>query len=287
MSFSGETRQELCQIAQKKKCCKKALLSGILLGAAYEEFGAVSLDEATTDLFAAYVTELFHAPLTQARHGKRTLSSASTEKGDGALRGLLSWNFLCPECQNSFYRGLFLSAGRLESPEKGYRMEFILRGEGNRAKGYLDEFFGTDLPVSHRREEKFVLIKNSALIEQFLIFIGAKKAAFLFMNAKIEHQIKGDANRIANCEANNIGKSVEKASRLLSLLEVLKERGLLSSLPQELEETAKIRLLYPDLSISQLCLQLATPITKSGMNHRLTKLTQAAEELVVKYGLEY
>ena len=151
----------------------------------------------------------------------------------------------------------------------------------------LDEFFGTDLPVSHRREEKFVLIKNSALIEQFLIFIGAKKAAFLFMNAKIEHQIKGDANRIANCEANNIGKSVEKASRLLSLLEVLKERGLLSSLPQELEETAKIRLLYPDLSISQLCLQLATPITKSGMNHRLTKLTQAAEELVVKYGLEY
>jgi DNA-binding protein WhiA len=144
-----------------------------------------------------------------------------------------------------------------------------------------------DLPVSHRREERFVLIKNSALIEQFLIFVGAKKAAFLFMNAKIEHQIKGDANRIANCEANNIGKSVEKASRLLSLLAALKERGLLSSLPQELEETAKVRLLYPDLSISQLCLQLATPITKSGMNHRLTKLTQAAEELVVKYGLEY
>lgn len=287
MSFSQETRQELCQIPQKKKCCKKALLAGILLGAAYEKCGAASLDEATAALFSSYAKDLLHISTSQVRHGKRTLSSASTPEGGEALRSLLAWRPLCAECQSGFYRGLFLATGRLDNPEKGYRMEFILREDSLAAKACLDEFFGTDLPVSRRREERFVLIKNSALIEQFLIFIGAKKAAFLFMNAKIEHQIKGDANRIANCEANNIGKSVEKASRLLSLLAALKERGLLSSLPQELEETAKVRLLYPDLSISQLCLQLATPITKSGMNHRLTKLTQAAEELVVKYGLEY
>ena len=286
MSFSQETRLELCQTVQKKKCCKKALLSGLLIGAAYEKNGFASLDCAAALLFESYVRELFHLSCRLTKHGKRTLVTVSDGQNRAALEALLSPQPLCSDCRVGFYRGLFLAVGRLESPEKGYRMEFILKDEETGAKPYLDDFFGMELPISKRREERFVLIKNSALIEQFLIFIGAKKAAFLLMNAKIEHQIKEDANRIANCEANNIEKSVEKASKLLSLLAALKEKSLLPSLPPELEETAKVRLLYPEMSISQLCLQLTTPITKSGMNHRLVKLKQAAEELVIKYGLQ-
>ena len=55
-------------------------------------------------------------------------------------------------------------------------------------------------------------------------------------------------------------------------------RGL-DSLPQNLREMALLRLEYPDAPLKELGSYLEPPVGKSGVNHRLRKLSAIAEEL--------
>ena len=51
------------------------------------------------------------------------------------------------------------------------------------------------------------------------------------------------------------------------------------SLPPQLLQTAKLRLLYPEVSLEELGRLCDPPVGKSGVNHRLRKLEQMAKEL--------
>ena len=108
--------------------------------------------------------------------------------------------------------------------------------------------------------------------------LGINDAAFLFMNCKIEKQFRNEANRRANCEAGNITRTVNAAAKLLGLLRRAEERGALSALPEELSAVAKLRLSYPEASLTQLASLTTPPITKSGVNHRLQKITELLEK---------
>ena len=121
--------------------------------------------------------------------------------------------------------------------------------------------------------------KDSTVIEEIMTMLGVSVATFHLINSKIEKQFRNEANRRANCEAGNITRSVEAAARTLSVLRRLEEEKLLSSLPDELEQAARIRLAYPEKSLSELAFMMATTITKSGLNHRLRKVIEYAENL--------
>ena len=60
---------------------------------------------------------------------------------------------------------------------------------------------------------------------------------------------------------------------------IIEKRGL-DSLPEKLREMAQFRLDNPDLGMKEIGeLIPGGPISKSGVNHRLRKLVQIAEEL--------
>ena len=100
------------------------------------------------------------------------------------------------------------------------------------------------------------------------------------MNAKIESEFRNNTNRIVNCETNNISKSVMASHKQISVIDELERANLLSSLPEELEVTARLRIKYRDLSLSQLAAVSVPAISKSGLSHRLKKIMEYAETLL-------
>lgn len=140
--------------------------------------------------------------------------------------------------------------------------------------------FGIELKKTIRRGIAVLYLKKSEVIEDFFAKIGLNNAAFAFMNAKIKGEFRNNANRIANCETNNIGKAVSASHRQISVIDELDRANLLSSLPDELEKTAKLRIRYRDLSLSQLAAISVPPISKSGLSHRLNKIMELAPHLM-------
>ena len=108
--------------------------------------------------------------------------------------------------------------------------------------------------------------------------LGINDAAFLLMNCKIEKQFRNEANRRTNCEAGNITRAVNAAARVLAVLRKMEEEVRLSSLPEELYDVAKLRLAYPEASLTQLASLTTPPLTKSGVNHRLQKIIELSQK---------
>jgi hypothetical protein len=59
----------------------------------------------------------------------------------------------------------------------------------------------------------------------------------------------------------------------------IKQTAGLDSLPDNLKEIALLRLEYPDATLGELGTYLQPPVGKSGVNHRLRKISTIAETL--------
>ena len=118
-----------------------------------------------------------------------------------------------------------------------------------------------------------VYFKQSSAIEDFLTFIGASGSAMELMSAKIEKDMRNSVNRRVNCDTANVSKTVDAAAAQLEAITRLD----LSTLPEKLCETARLRLENPELSLTELAELFEPPVTKSGLNHRLRKLKELSE----------
>jgi DNA-binding protein WhiA len=99
------------------------------------------------------------------------------------------------------------------------------------------------------------------------------------MNLKIYKNIRNNTNRITNCENANIDKMVNANLKVIKAIEKLENNGILSILPQNLQEAAQLRKTFPDLSLAELVQQSTSPVSKSGLSHRFNKLCEKAENI--------
>ncbi len=292
MAFLSDIKNELCATLPKSACCRKSLLLGILVSRGEMCDGKVHLriaDGQVLSLAVHLVKEQLGRDaqeLPRAHGGRvRTLCFQSTTAKDFLLsleEELDKARFLrCPSCSHAFLRGLFLAGGYVTNPTKAYRLELSLGARAEIISGFLSRELDLSGKLSNRREETLLYFKDSTAIEEMMTMLGLSGATFHLMNSKIEKQFRNEANRRANCEAGNINRSVEAASRITAILRRLEREKLLSSLPDELEDAAKIRLEHPEASLSQLAAMMTPPITKSGLNHRLRKITEYAALLGV------
>ena len=183
----------------------------------------------------------------------------------------------CPHCAANFLRGLIVSCGSATDPTKAYHLEFRL---SNPEKvPFLAEFLEEQGWRAGCRKLKGgglgIYVKNSVIIEEMLTMMGANKALFELMNAKIEREIRNSENRVTNCETSNIARAVDASARVREAIEVLIRTDRLAALPAELRETANLRVENPAASLKELAYLHNPPITKSGLNHRLQKILAA------------
>lgn len=204
----------------------------------------------------------------------------SKENENGMPLKVLYENCRCDTCKIIFSRALFIVYGSVTNPEKGYHLDFLLDSteEAEFVTQVMEEA-GFDFRVSLRRDKAVAYIKESAMIEDFLVFIGASTAAFEVMNSKIVREFRNSVNRQVNCDTANIAKQLAASKKYTAAIEKIIESGKYDSLSSELKEAIKLRLENEQLSFADLGALANPPVTKSGMKHRLEKLLSISEDI--------
>lgn len=293
MSFSSEIKTELCALPAEGPSARACLL-GLLLPLRQFERSVIALQTAHEDVcalldtllhrcFPGIVTELAPSPsgicslsVPQEADRLRVLESFDL----GVLRRLPDGAAEEDEEAGALLRGIFLTCGSITNPRREYHFELVIPF-ANLCADIRRFAAERGLPLRQtKRKGAFVLyLKESEHIEDMLTFMGAVRSSLELMNIKIYKDVRNKVNRVTNCETANIGKTVAAAARQLADITLIHERIGFEELPEDLRELAEIRLENPEMSLRELGAMLSEPISRSGVNHRLRRLGEIAEEL--------
>ncbi len=183
-------------------------------------------------------------------------------------------------CQRAFLRGAFLASGSMSDPEKSYHLEIVCTqlSQAKQIQSIL-QGFGLEAKIVQRKKYQIVYMKDGTGIADFLNIVEAHVSLMQFENYRILKEMRNSVNRRVNCETANIGKTVSASSRQVEDILFLQQKAALANLPDNLREMAEIRLAYPDAPLRELGGYLNPPVGKSGVNHRLRKLSELADSL--------
>lgn len=179
----------------------------------------------------------------------------------------------CAACAAHFLRGAFLSAGSVNAPTKGHHLE--IKTDAPEKADTLVRLMaesGLEAKCFTRRTSSIVYFKDGDSIFAFLSLVGAQKCAFDFLEVMIEKQVRNDCNRKTNFDAANMLKSANAGKRQLEAIRYFYDCGTLDELSDVLQYTARLKYENPSLNLSELAALHEPPITKSCVNHRLSKL---------------
>lgn len=316
MTFSSEVKEQLTRINTSKDCCNRVEFASFLRMSGNITFGfggklgvtATTANIATAKRYFRFARELFDMDAEMMVHKadnlkKNTLYTLRLppqakvmgiidlmrnipdgnpwSAGDGIPdKSLLKKAFNGECCYRAYLRGAFLGNGFISNPKKAYHLELVCN---NRQQAdfvmALMSYYNLNAKINNRRKQWVVYLKESENISDFLNIIGAHKALLELENVRVYKELSNSANRAYNCDIANTNKIVDTGTRQLLAVEKIMQAGILSSLPENLQETAKLRLENPESSLLELCQMFDPPISKSGVNHRLRKLEKIAEEI--------
>lgn len=280
MSFSADVKEELAKVESAARHCQIAELAAIAVYA-----GAVRADSGwlaerfqpdnphVADRWKLLLDKLFPA----GDDKKKILQTIKYNKGDTTVDALIIKSHCC---RRAFLRGAFLSIGSMSNPEKGYHLEFVCSDTGQAAQ-LVEILLAYEIKarIVARKKYQIVYIKESEEISMLLNVIGAHVSLMKLENLRILKDMRNTINRKVNCEAANITKTVNAATKQIEDIQYIKEHYGFDNLAGNLRQIAELRLEYPDATLKELG-QLLTPnVGKSGVNHRLRKLSELAGQL--------
>lgn len=306
MSFSNDVKNELSRIETNDPCCDKAELLGLLRmsGAIIIRGSNVGIHFSTENAaLARRVLQLLKSNyqvqteivITRSRRLKKNnryqvrvipapqVSKALTElqllSVESDLKNPLLNNHCC---KRTFLRGAFLGGGSISRPSSDYHLEMVT-GNEDFAHSIIKVMhsFSLKAKLTDRKNDFIVYLKDGESITKFLSVIGAHNSMMDFENVRIVKEMRNNVNRVVNCETANLNKVVKAAVRQINCIKYIEQHLGLNQLPQALQDTARLRLEYPDASLNEL-VEYSGGIGKSGINHRLKKL----QEMAVGMGME-
>ena len=286
MSFSAEVKEELAKHISPARHCQMAELSAMLHYAG--QYGLME-DGTLTIGFQSENEAVLRKGFTllkKAYNIDTVIGVKGQKKADllaimGDLSGPADTSLLKQACcRRAFIRGAFLSCGSISDPTKGYHLEFVCN---NRTQAeQLQEIIGQfdiEAKIVCRKKYFVVYVKEGAGIVELLNIMEAHVALMNLENLRILKEMRNSINRRVNCEAANIQKTVQASTRRVEDIIYLRDYYGFSRLPDNLREMAEVRLAYPEAALKELGEYLSPPVGKSGVNHRLRKLSELAEKL--------
>ena len=183
-------------------------------------------------------------------------------------------------CKRAFIRGAFLASGSISDPEKGYHLEIVCSEE--KKADQLQELirsFDIDAKIVTRKKSYVVYVKEGAQIVEMLAVMEANVSLMNLENIRIVKEMRNNVNRKVNCETANINKTVNAAVKQAEDIRLIEERMGFHNLNEGLAEIAELRLQYPEATLKELGMMLTPQVGKSGVNHRLRKLSEIADGL--------
>ena len=312
MSFSGEVKEELSRQLSSARHCQLAELSAIVSACgmySVRPHGRLFLVLQSENLLVArkanlLLRETFDVVPDVSVMGsgdwkKSRVYTLAVRNGDVVTRILQATKFMqengalidlelpvsslllrTPCCRRAFLRGAFLSMGSISNPEKSYHFEIVCSNpEKATAIRDLIQSFDVDAKIVLRKKYHVVYVKESDGLADLLGLMEANISLMNFENIRILREISGTVNRKVNCETANLNKTVSAAVRQVEDIRFIQRTTGLQDLSESLGEMARLRLEHPDASLKELGNMLVPPVGKSGVNHRLRKLSLIAEKL--------
>lgn len=210
----------------------------------------------------------------------RVLAAVRLQKGgrDAGLADSLITQQMC--CKRAFLRGAFLVAGSVSDPNKFYHLEFTCADEprAEQIQAVL-RAFSLDARIIPRKKYYVVYLKEGDQIVDVLNVMEAHRALMELENIRIFKDVRNTVNRKVNCEAANIHKTVSAAVKQIEDIKYIRDTVGFGDLSDALAQMAEIRLASPDATLKELGMLLTPQVGKSGVNHRLRKLSEIASEL--------
>ena len=184
------------------------------------------------------------------------------------------------ETARTYLRGAFLGGGSVTNPIKAYHFEIVVpSSEDIDLLLTILKDAEIDAKVGTRRDMPLLYIKDSEMISNILVYIGAPQAMLKLEDAKAMKDLRNDINRKVNAETANMDKQLDASFRQMKAIRYIAENGGLEQLPDSLIDVAHVRLEHPQANLKQLGELMEPPLSKSGVSHRLRKITSYAEDL--------
>lgn len=305
MSFAYDVKKELCMIKEQSSQSKDIELYAMLLFSKHFNISEIKLKSENVfviNKFTELIMERF-SPIIEKTSRLKTKKSSdevytarvidSLEcrriceyfgRGENELNLRINRGIIDDlNDVSAFLRGVFLSCGSVSDPQKSYHLEFCVpyKKLSQDLCSVIGEVEQLDIsPKTLVRNGSFVVyIKDSEQICDLLTYMGAFNCAMDIMGTKALKQVRNSANRRANSEFANLQKIASASAAQINAINKIKEKKGLGYLSDELLSVALLRLENPELSLRDLGQQLTPPISRSGVNHRLTKIIEIANDI--------
>ena len=313
MSFSSKTKNELSRLPIEDRCCAVAELAAIVRMSGTIQISGmkkVNLKFATENAAIArriftLLKILYKADVeVMVRRNKQlkknnnyliVVNNMKTTKeilGDAGFlekkdSSYYTINYKIPEiliqnrcCRRAYIRGAFLGGGSISNPEKTYHLEFVTNSEEHGIDlSNIINSFNLNSKIVIRKENHVVYLKEGEQIVDILNIIGAHQALLKLEDIRVFKDIRNNINRIVNCETANLGKTINASLRQVENIQYIDSRVGIEKLPKNLQEIALLRLKHREASLKELGKMLEPPVGKSGVNHRLRRIDEIAEDL--------
>ena len=272
MSFSGMVKEELSRQISTARHCRIAEIAALLSACGKMTAAGILRFQTENDaVVRKYFTLLqktfnieteiairesrqmkkgnvYYVEITDPGQVETVLQGTKLSVNEGDGETLYTENALLTQqscCKRAFIRGAFLASGSISDPEKGY----------------------------------VVYVKEGAQIVDMLAIMEANVALMNLENIRILKEMRNSVNRKVNCETANINKTVNAAVKQIEDIRLIEQKKGFHNLNEGLAEIAELRLQYPEATLKELGMMLNPQVGKSGVNHRLRKLSEIADEL--------
>ena len=290
MSFSGKIKEELAEHVAKARHCNLAELTAILhMCGEFEEDknGICTIRFRSENYLVArkcftLMSKTFNIEADIVVRKNMTNGSTSYFMRWAGEELLAVKNALVQAvcCKRAYIRGAFIAEGSMSDPSKSYHFEIVC-GELAQAEYVRDMInsFDLDAKIVTRKKTFVVYLKEGSQIVDVLNIMEAHIALMELENVRILKEMRNSVNRKVNCETANINKTVSAAVRQMEDIVYVRDTVGLDYLPEGLRDVALTRLENPDATLKELGSLMADPVGKSGVNHRLRKISEMADKL--------
>jgi cell division protein WhiA len=307
MSFASETKKELTQVETDDSSLKAEVSALIRMNGSLSFANRqLSLDVQTENAAIArrlytimkklypYNIELLvrkkmrlkknNVYICRVREGARELlADLQIVSDDFQFNHSISESLIPKVAQRKAYlRGAFLAGGSVNNPEtSAYHLEvYSLYKEHGEALASLMNRFDLNAKTIERKRGFVTYLKEAEKISDFLNLVGAHQAMLKFEDVRIVRDMRNSVNRIVNCETANLNKTIGAALRQVDNIRYIDNAIGLDQLPEKLREIARLRVEYQDVTLKEPGEMVSTGVvSKSGVNHRLRKIDEIAENL--------
>ncbi len=301
MSFATDTKKELCcDTTTDVDVLRCELYAMLVLARTFTSQSIVFKTENkhTANRFVSLCTMLFSPIIERTQPLSKTSKTYTVKIIDSAdCKRIFDFyghddrdinlrvnraNIIDENCEKAFLRGVFLACGSVTDPDKAYHLELCVVHK-NLCTDICNiirdiEQLSINIKMLNRNGSFVGYVKDSEQITDLLAFMGAANSAMAVMGAKALKQVRNTINRRTNSEIANLQKVAGASANQIKAIKKLKASGKLNTLSDELKEIAALRLEYPELSLRDMGEMLDPPISRSGVNHRLSKLIQLSQE---------